>query len=497
MKTKLLYLALLSTITFYSQTQIGTDIDGEAELDYSGTSVSLSSDGSTIAIGAPLNDENGTNSGHVRVYENMSGVWTQIGTNIDGETAGDESGRSVSLSSDGSIVAIGAHLNDDNGNNSGQVRVYQNISDVWTQIGTDIDGNGELDYSGTSVSLSSDGSILAIGAPGYSGDASGGKGHVRVYKNMSGVWTQIGTDITGEMVDNQSGSSISLSADGGTVAIGASLNYGGALESGHVRVYQNISDIWTQIGADIDGISLWDQSGWSVSLSSDGSTVAIGTPFYDVNGDISNESGHVRVFENMSGVWTQVGTEITGEAAGDHSGWSVSLSSDGNTLAIGSPFNDGNGSSSGHVRVYKNISSVWTRLGTDIEGEAASDRSGYSVSLSSDGNTLAIGAPYNDGNDSDSGHVRIIDLSDAVLLSLENNEISKNFTLYPNPVLNQLQLQLSPKLDYKKATIYNCFGQLVLQSKTTTINVSSLSSGVYFIEVETNKGKGVKRFIKK
>jgi hypothetical protein len=82
-------------------------------------------------------------------------------------------------------------------------------------------------------------------------------------------------------------------------------------------------------------------------------------------------------------------------------------------------------------------------------------------------------------------------------LNLENNEIAKKFTLYPNPVNGKLQLQLAPNLDYTKATIYNYFGQLVLQSKTTTIDVSSLAAGVYFIEVETNAGKGVKKFIKK
>ena len=92
----------------FSSTQIGGDIDGEAASDYSGTSVSLSSDGTIVAIGAVGNDGNGPSSGHVRVYQNISGTWTQLGGDIDGEAAGDYSGTSVSLSSDGTIVAIGA-----------------------------------------------------------------------------------------------------------------------------------------------------------------------------------------------------------------------------------------------------------------------------------------------------------------------------------------------------------------------------------------------------
>ena len=67
-------------------TQIGSDIDGEAYNDRSGHSVSLSSDGSVVAIGAFANDGNGTNSGHVRIYENNNGTWTQIGSDIDGES---------------------------------------------------------------------------------------------------------------------------------------------------------------------------------------------------------------------------------------------------------------------------------------------------------------------------------------------------------------------------------------------------------------------------
>ena len=74
------------------------------------------------------------------------------------------------------------------------------------------------------------------------------------------------------------------------------------------------------------------------------------------------------------------------------------MSSDGTIVAIGAFGNDGNGPSSGHVRVYQNISGTWTQLGGDIDGEADEDQSGISVSLSSDGTIVAIGADGNDGN---------------------------------------------------------------------------------------------------
>jgi len=76
-----------------------------------------------VATGSPYD---GTSSpGFVRVYQNINGNWTKIGNNIYGEGNSDRSGRSISLSSDGTIVAIGAIANDGNGSNSGHVRVYQ------------------------------------------------------------------------------------------------------------------------------------------------------------------------------------------------------------------------------------------------------------------------------------------------------------------------------------------------------------------------------------
>jgi Flp pilus assembly pilin Flp len=386
--------------------QLGADIDGEAAEDISGNSVSLSSDGTIMAIAASYNDGNGSNAGHVRIYEDSSGTWVQLGSDIDGEAANDRSGHSVSLSSDGTIVAIGAPRNDGNGSNAGHVRVYEDSSGTWVQLGADIDGEAASDYSGYSVSLSSDGSTVAIGARYNDGNGSY-SGHVRIYENVSGTWTQIGADIDGEASYNSSGYSVSLSSDGTIVAIGAYLNDGNGNNAGHVRIYENVSGTWTQLGADIDGEAADDYSGFSVSLSSDGSTVAIGATVNDGNG---SDAGHVRVYEDSSGTWVQLGADIDGEAASDYSGYSVSLSSDGSTVAIGARYNDGNGSNSGHVRIYENVSGTWTQLGADIDGEAASDYSGYSVSLSSDGSTVAIGAVYNDGNGSDAGHVRIYEV---------------------------------------------------------------------------------------
>ena len=148
------------------------------------------------------------------------------------------------------------------------------------------------------------------------------------------------------------------------------------LYSGHVRIYawNSATSAWEQQGADIDGEAAGDQSGYSVSLSSDGTTVAIGAHGNDGNG---SDSGHVRIYawNSATSAWEQQGADIDGEAAGDDSGSSVSLSSDGTTVAIGATGNDGNGSDSGHVRIYawNSATSAWEQQGADIDGEAADD----------------------------------------------------------------------------------------------------------------------------
>ncbi|EAU73526.1 Ig-like domain-containing protein [Synechococcus sp. RS9916] len=401
-----------TSVTNNSTVQIvqrGSDIDGEAGDDQSGFSVSLSSDGSIVAIGARYNDGNGTASGHTRIYQwdSASSSWNQLGSDIDAEAAGDNSGYSVSLSSDGSVVAIGAHRNDGNRSDSGHTRIYKWDGSSWNQLGSDIDGEAFWDYSGYSVSLSSDGSTVAIGALNNHGNGSD-SGHTRIYKWDGSSWNQRGSDIDGEAAFDYSGYSVSLSSDGSVLAIGAVFNDGNGSDAGHTRIYQWDGSSWNQLGSDIDGEAAGDYSG-NVSLSSDGSIIAIGAYLNDGNG---SNSGHTRIYKWDGSSWNQRGSDIDGEAALDYSGRSVSLSSDGSTVAIGAYLNDGNGSESGHTRIYQwdSASSSWNQVGSDIDGEAAGDRSGRSVSLSSDGSTVAIGATLNDGSAENAGHVRVFSL---------------------------------------------------------------------------------------
>ncbi len=182
-----------------------------------------------------------------------------------------------------------------------------------------------------------------------------------------------------------------------------------------MTVYRFDSDesSWKRLGQSIYGDKAYDYFGWSINLSYDGSTIAIGSPGYWLNED---RPGYVRVFslaigdDIYTGTWNQIGRDILGEADGVEFGISVSLSADGKTFAVGAWYNDGNGRvESGHVRVYQMSDSIsgWMQLGDDIDGQAAMDNAGYAVSLSADGSKVAIGSPWNSDSGINSGHVRV------------------------------------------------------------------------------------------
>jgi len=392
-------------------TQIGSDIDGEAIDDRSGHSVAINTDGTIVAIGALSNDQNGVNSGHVRVYQYILGVWTQLGQDIDGATASDGSGSSIALSDDGMILAIGSPYNSDNGVNAGHVRVfnYGSNSGQWTQIGQNLDGESAGDEFGRSVSLSGSGSFLAIGGPKNAGNGNA-SGHVRVFE-YNGLWNQVGSDIDGEAADDLSGYSVSLKDWESVlfVAISAKENDGSFLDAGHVRIYTLDNNTWYQVGNDIDGEASGDDFGRDISLNSDASIIAIGA---SGNDDSGSNSGHARVYELILGSWSQIGQDLDGEDDNDYFGKSVSLNSAGNVLAVGGYMNDANNQTTpnkGHVMVFNNVGGSWYQVGTDIDGEAANNYSGASICLNSTGSRIVIGAPFNADNGSASGQARIFE----------------------------------------------------------------------------------------
>ena len=176
--------------------QLGSDVDGVANADQFGWSVSMSNDGNRMVIGANLDDTPGTTAGSVEVYEYSSGSWTKMGSTINGEAAYDQFGYAVSMNGAGTRIVVGATHNDGNGPNSGHVRVFDWNGTAWTQVGADINGESDTDYFGNSVSINDAGDRIVVGA--YLNDGNGSNsGHARVFDWNGIVWTQVGADING------------------------------------------------------------------------------------------------------------------------------------------------------------------------------------------------------------------------------------------------------------------------------------------------------------
>jgi len=318
------------------------------------TAISLSADGKTLAVGAPFEDGTGAtsqlDSGAVYIFQpNASGTWKQsaylkanhIGGRI-GTAFGDLFGGAISLSTDGKTLAVGAKLEDSgargvNGDagtldetdnsqhDSGAAYVFKYIGDTWKQQAyikaSNTDGGESVfaggDNFGSSISLSKDGKTLAVGAIGEESGASGtsndgtgesdnsvaSSGAVYIFSDNGSDWQQQ-SYLKASNVQTRArfGGSLSLSADGNTLAVaafegsngkGVSSDNGGdwqqkTAESGAVYMFSRSNSHWTQQTL-VKAINpeFKDRFGRIIDLSADGNTLAVGAYFED-SGDGSD-----------------------------------------------------------------------------------------------------------------------------------------------------------------------------------------------------------------
>lgn len=348
--------------------------------------VALSADGNVVAVGSPTDDTAADDAGIVRVYAQLPGGWSQLGAPIPGVAATDLAGSSVALSDDGLVLAVGAPGYSSEmlpgAGPTGWVRVYAWSGTTWVQRGTTQYGRNDHDRFGYSVSLSDDGSVLAVGAPQRDAYANNA-GQTTILTWANGSWGETAT-INGSAASDQSGRSVSLNGDGSRVAIGAPS--AGGSNTGDVRVFGVGGGLWGQVGSTLNGVA-WADFGRSVSLSDDGTVLAIGAPS-DALSD-----GRTFVYHYSGGAWTLRGSAIDSEGDNDLSGKSVSLSGDGSVVAIGADENDAAGSAAGHARVFRWNGSAWAQRGGDIDGSVSGDFAGRAVALNGDGERIAINLP--------------------------------------------------------------------------------------------------------
>jgi len=309
-------------------------------------------------------------------------------------------GQVISLSDDGNTLAVSAPVGD------GSVWAFGWNGNSWEQKNNSDNNGGSInnpgmrgltdqgDYFGSSLSLDSDGNRIAVGTQFGNNNA----GFIRVYEwtYISSVdrsqWNQIGDDMVGSNFSPGAGlgTSVALSNDGNTLI-------GGASDRNYANVYSYDGSSWT-IEATFSGQSS-DCFAASVDIDSDGDTSIV-----SANGcDNQNERGYVNVYRKTNGSWAQLGSSILGEYGDDGSGFKadefgheVSISDNGNVIAISALKNPGaldtstQYQSAGHVRVYQYTDGDWDQLENDIDGTVKNARFGDVISLQGDGKKIVV-----------------------------------------------------------------------------------------------------------
>ncbi|RYF42712.1 MAG: integrin [Comamonadaceae bacterium] len=416
-----------------------------------GSAMALSADGTTLAVGAR---NRGSQAGAVYVFTRLGGTWLQQAyLQASNAEADDFFGASVALSANGNTLAVGAFGEDSaatgvNGNQAdnsaslaGAAYVFTRGGGAWSQQAYLKASNaGANDFFGVSVGLSNDGDTLAVGAYRESGNATGVNGNqadnsavdagaAYVFTRSAGNWSQQAyVKASNTAASDQFGLSIALSGDGNTLVAGARGEDSSAtgvngnqadnaiINAGAVYVFTRSGGAWSQqayVKASNSGA--FDLFGQSLALSGDGETLAVGTDSEDsnatgINGNQADNSastaGAVYVFTRSAGAWSQQAyVKASTTDAFDYFGYSMALSADGSTLAMGAlgessnatgiNGNQANNSASqaGAAWLFTRSAGAWSQQAYLKAGNTgANDQFGTGVALSGDGNTLAVSA---------------------------------------------------------------------------------------------------------
>ena len=384
-------------------------LEGFDEDAFMGAQIAMSDDGDIIAVHAPLDSVGNIDniySGHLQIYEHLAfDIWQPIGSisSLVSEN-GNGLGGAIALSADGSTSVA---LED---SRFVPVRTTRRGTNGYYQEPTRAAQFGSFNFSNadifpySSVSLSEHGNFMIVGLP-----QKGGGGEVQLYEwgSENERWQQrIHFQSSSSQNGDLMGFQVDVSNDATIIAISSPMSDSNGENSGRVRLYRKLDHYtFEQLGNDINGLYVNDQAGYSISLSSDGLTVAVGSPFNAVNG---LDSGQVRVFrfDNATNTWAQVGNDLYGQGDSVRFGSSVALSGDGTRVAVSTQTSSLADQDTNYARVYEYIeeTNVWSQVHNAIASNHY--HSTYhstitsvfkEVALSANGQIFALGDPAYDG----------------------------------------------------------------------------------------------------
>ncbi len=355
-----------------------------------GCGVAIAADGNTLVTGGCYYPNGGA-----YIFTRSGVTWTRQGSKLLGTGAmGDaRQGESVSMSADGKTLVIGGPEDD---SQTGATWVFVRSGNTWSQQGTKLVGtNGAGAKQGGAVALSADGNTFVVGG---AADSSG-RGAIWIFKRTNGSWAQFGAKLTpSDGTANplpQFGTSVAVSANGDTVLVGGI----GDAYQGAAWVFTRDVGTYVQQGTKLVGTGAVGNAmqGYSVALSADGNTAAVGGAFDDTR------KGAAWIFKRSSGVWSQEGSKLvaTGMIGTGLLGYSIALSADGDLAVVGANGDDINNSEMGATWIFGRSLGTWSQLGTKLVGTGYAGFAvgqGFRVAISADGSTAAVSANKDDNN---------------------------------------------------------------------------------------------------
>lgn len=366
-----------------------------------GRSASLSADGTIAVLGAYGNDDLGSNVGSLYVFYRGTGTWEQQELLLSpGALQGDGLGFAACISGDGLTIVGGAN----GALGGGKVCVFAREGTTWVEQATLV-GHDTVtgDSFGSALAINHTGDLLVVGAQGVDG-LYPNEGAVYVFQRTGTTWTQVTQLYPDNGLENDYfGSAVAISSDGSTIAVGSYGRDDFGSACGGVYIYRLLNGVWV-LDDELYALDAeaGDNLGQSLALSADGTVLLVGACRED---QLGSNAGAAYVFQYEAGEWKETVKLVANDGlTNDYFGYDVALSANGEVALIGAYGIDGTVSNQGGAYVYRREADGWQFHSKLLAGDAlASDQLGWKVSLSADGTTALVATPFNDQLARDAG----------------------------------------------------------------------------------------------
>jgi len=374
--------------------------------DYFGR-VSISGDGNTAIVGTLYEDTGGGNAGAAYIFTRSGTTWSQQAKiQASDKQANDYFGAGVSISGDGNIAIVGAPGEDTGATSAGAAYIFTRSGTTWSQQAKiQASDKQASDYfgEGWGVAISSDGNTAILSAHGEDTGATGA-GAVYIFTRSGTTWSQQAKiQASDKQQGDAFGRELGISSDGNTVIAAAWSEDTGGSQAGAVYIFTRSGTTWSQ-QAKIQASDKQanDYFGQSAAISSDGNTALVGAYGEDTG---ATDAGAAYIFTRSGTTWSQQAKiQASDKQAQDYFGITADISGDGNTALVGAYTEDTGATNAGAVYIFTRSGTTWSQQSKiQASDKQANDYFGADVSISSDGSTALVAASGEDTGATDAG----------------------------------------------------------------------------------------------